>query len=99
MLSEFGLSLFSCDHAFADPFNEAVSLRFVFMGSWREGWCLQGTDRFHANLCRCHGFLYFETDGFCRGLGHSSFSFWPRMIQMWLGQIYVVWCAGLSVFR
>ena len=67
ILCEFGLSLFSCDQAFADPFNEAVSLRFVFMCSWPEGWCLQGADRFYVNLCRSHGFLYFETDGFCRG--------------------------------
>ena len=42
ILSVCGLSLFSCDHTFAHPFNEAVSLRIVFMCSWRKGWCLQG---------------------------------------------------------
>ena len=31
ILSEFGLNLFSCDHTFAHPFNEVVSLRIVFM--------------------------------------------------------------------
>ena len=85
ILSEFDLSPFSCDHAFADPFSEAVSLRFVFMCSWRKGWCLQGADRFYVNLCRYHGFLYFETDDFCRGLGHSPLSIWPRMIQISCG--------------
>ena len=44
--SEFCLSLFSCDHTFAHPFNEAVSLRTIFMRSWRKGWCLLGADRF-----------------------------------------------------
>ena len=85
ILSEFGLSLFSCDHAFADPFNEVMSLRIVFMCSWWEGWCLQGAYRLYVNLCRCHGFLYFETNGFCGGSGHSSFSIWPRKIQISCG--------------
>ena len=82
ILSEFGLSLFSCDHTFAHPFNETVSLRIVFMRSWRKGWCLQGADRFYVNLCRGHGFLYLETNGLCRGLCHSSFSIWPRKTQI-----------------
>ena len=87
IVSEFGLSLFSCDHTFAHPFNEVVSLRIIFMCSWREGWCLRGADRFYVNLCRCHCFLYFETNGFCRGLGHSSFSIWPRKIQISCGWV------------
>ena len=68
ILSELGLSLFSCDHTFAHPFNQIVSLRIVFMRSWRKGWCLQGADRFYVNLCRGHDFLYLETNGLCRGL-------------------------------
>ena len=36
IFSEFGLSLF-CDHTFAHPFNETVSLRIVFMRFWRKG--------------------------------------------------------------
>ena len=63
ILSELGLSLFSCDHTFAHPFNQIVSLRIVFMRSWRKGWCLQGADRFYVNLCRGHDFLYLETNG------------------------------------
>ena len=46
ILSEFGLSLFSCNHTFAHPFNEAVSLRIVFMCSWRKGRRPHGADRF-----------------------------------------------------
>ena len=87
ILSEFGLSLFSCDHAFADPFNEDMFLRVVFMCSWREGWCLQGADRFYVNLCRCHVFLYFETNGFCGGSGHTSSSIWSRKIQISCGWV------------
>ena len=87
ILFEFGLSLFSCDHTFAHPFNEAVSLRIVFMCSWREGWCPQGADRFYVNLRRYHGLLHLETNGFCRGLGHSSFSIWPREIQISCGWV------------
>ena len=96
ILSEFGLSLFSCDHAFADPFNEAVSFRFVFMCSWREGWCPQGADRFYVNLCRSHGFLYFETNGFCRGSGHSSLPFGlGRYRSLVVGSNSCsAWCAG-----
>ena len=90
ILSEFGLSLFFCGHTFAHPFNEAVSLRIVFMCSWRKGWCLQGADRFYVNLCRGHGFLYFETNGSCRGSGHSSPSIWPRKDLLWSGQTHVV---------
>ena len=99
ILSEFGLSLFSYDHTFAHPFNEAVSLRIIFMCSWQKGWCLQGADRFYVNLCRCNGFLYFDTNGFCRGSGHSSFSIWPRKIQISCGWVNScsAWCAGLSV--
>ena len=51
ILSEFGLSLFSCDHTFAHPFNEAVFLRIVSMCSWRKGWCLQG-------LIFCNGIFF-----------------------------------------
>ena len=40
ILSEFDLSLFSCDGAFAYPFNEAVSLQIVFMCIWRKGTAL-----------------------------------------------------------
>ena len=87
ILFEFGLSLFSCDHTFAHPFNEAVSLRIVFMCSWRKGWYLQGADRFYLNLCRCHGFLYFETNRFRRGSGHSSSSIWSRKIQISCGWV------------
>ena len=42
ILSEFGLSLFSCDYTFAHPFNEAVFLWIIFMCFWWKGWCLQG---------------------------------------------------------
>ena len=87
ILSEFGLSLFSCDHTFAHPFNEAVSLRIVFMCSWQKGWCLQRADRFYVNLCRCHGFFYFENNWFCRRSSHSSFSIWPRKIQISCGWV------------
>ena len=99
ILSEFGLSLFSCDHTFAHPFNEAVSLRIVFMCSWWKGWCLQGADRFYVNLCRCHGFFYFETDGFCWGWSHSSFSIWPRKIQIscvWVKSMQCMMCWVVS---
>ena len=67
ILSEFDLSLFSCDDAFAYPFNEPVSLQIVFMCIWRKGWCPQGADRFYVNLCTGHGFPYFETNRLCRG--------------------------------
>ena len=67
ILSEFGLRLFSCDHTFAHPFNETVSLRIIFTRSWRKGWCLQDTDRFYINLCTGHGLLYLES--LCWGLG------------------------------
>ena len=87
ILSEFGLSLLSSDHTFAHPFNEAVSPRIVLMCSWREGWCPQGADRFYVNLCRYHGLLHLETNGFCRGSGHSSFSIWPREIQISCGWV------------
>ena len=82
LLSEFGLSLFSCDHTFVHPFNEAVSLRIVFMCSWRKGRRPQGADRFYVNICRGNGFLYFEIDGLCRGSGHSSFSILLGKIQI-----------------
>ena len=55
-----------------------LSLRIVFMCSWRKGWCLQGANHFYVNLCRCHGFLYFAGG---------------RVIPpdlLWLGQIHVV---------
>ena len=87
ILSEFGLSLFSCDHTFAHPFNEAVSLRIIFMCSWRKGWCLQRADCAYINLRRGHGFLYFKTNGLCRGLGHPSFSIWSKKIQISCGWV------------
>ena len=85
--SAFGLSLFSYDHTFAHLFNKAVSLRIIFMCSWRKAWCLQRADRSYINICRGHGFLYFETNGLCRGLGHPSFSIWPRKIQISFGWV------------
>ena len=52
---------FSGDHIFAHCFNEVVSLRIVFMCSWRKAGTPQGADQFHIDPCRSRRFLYSET--------------------------------------
>ena len=97
ILNEFGLSLFTCDHAFAHPFNEAVYLRIVSMCSRRKAWCLQGADHFYVNLCNGHDF-YLETNRLYRWSGHSSIPFGLGRYRSRVGSNSCsAWCAGLSV--
>ena len=79
-LIELSLGFLSGDHAFTYSFNEVVSLGIIVMRSWCKVGCHQGTDQFGIDLCRGHGFLYFETNGRGRGLGHASSSIWPGNI-------------------
>ena len=57
MLTEFGLSLFFSDHAFAHSLDEIVSLWIVFMCFRQKVWCPLGVDQIHADLCKGRGFL------------------------------------------
>ena len=81
-LNELSLGFLSGDHALTYSFNEVVSLGIIIMCSWWKVGCPQGADQFGIDLCRGHGFLYFETIGKGRGSGHSSSSIWP-------GNIYI----------
>ena len=62
-LIELSLGFLSGDHAFTYSFNEVVSLGNIVMRSWWKIGCPQGADQFGIDLCRGHGFLYFEPMG------------------------------------
>ena len=89
ILVAFGPSLFSCYHAFTHSFNEAVSLRILFMCSRRKAWYLQGADHICTNLCRGQSFLYLETNGLVRGSSHATFSISKDIDLLWSGQIHL----------
>ena len=79
-LIELSLGFLSRDHALTYSFNEVVSLGIVIVRSWWKVGCPQGADQFSINLCRGHGFLYFETNGRGWGSGHASSSNWHGSI-------------------
>ena len=72
ILIELSLDLLSGDHTFAYSFNEVVSLGIVIVRSWWKVGCPQGADQLGVDLCRGHGFHYFETNGRGQGSGHAS---------------------------
>ena len=79
-LVELSLGFLSRDHAFTYSFNEIVSLWIIVMRSWWKVGCSQGADQFDIELCRGHGFLYFETNERVRGSGQASCCIWPGSI-------------------
>ena len=100
ILSEFGLSLFSCDHTFAHPFNKTVSLRIVFMRSWRKGWCLQGAVRFYVIPAEVMTSSTLRPMGCVRGWVSPPFRFGLRRYRSLVfgSNSCSAWCAaGLSV--
>ena len=86
LLIELSLGFLSRDHAFT-YFNEVVSLGIIVVRSWWKVGCPQGADQFGIDLCRGHGFLYFETNGRDLGSGHASSSIWPGSIYISSGLV------------
>ena len=98
-LIELTLGFLSRDHAFTYSFNEVVSLGILIMRSWWKVGCPQGADQFGIDLCRGHGFLYFETNGRGWGSGHASL---PSGLGAYKSLVARsnscrAWCAGLSM--
>ena len=58
------------------PFKYCLGGQMFLPDSFLTG-CRQGADQFGIDLCRGHGFLYFETNGRGWGSGHASSSIWP----------------------
>ena len=79
------LGFLSGDHAFTYSLNKAVSLGIIIVCSWWKVGCPQGADQIGIDLCRGHGFAYFQTNGRGRGLGHASSPIWPLCTGWTLG--------------
>ena len=87
ILIELSLGFLSGDHTFAYSFNEVVSLGIIIVRSWWKVGCPHGADQFGIDLCRGHGFLYFETNRRGRGSGHASSPIWPGSIYISIGLV------------
>ena len=99
-LIKLSLGFLSGDHAFTYSFNEVVSLGIIVMRSWWKVGCPQGADQFGIDLCRSHGFLYFETNG--RGAGVRVMPPLPFGLGAYKSLVVRsnsgrAWCAGLSM--
>ena len=99
ILIELSLGLLSGDHTFAYSFNEVVSLGIVTVRSWWKVGCPQGADQFGIDLCRGHGFLYFETNwrGGGRIMPPLPFGLGAYKSLVVQSNSCRAWCAGLSM--
>ena len=91
MVIELSLGFLSGDHVFIYSFSEVVSLGIIVVRSWWIVGCPRGADQFGIDLCRGHGFLYFETNGRGRGRVGSCLLIhlaWEHINLLWFGRIH-----------